>query len=105
MKVNYARILSLVEEEGLGDVFDQDLVGIMDDSTATNGQKKTRKELRKEGKDYRPPTADEIRQLQETQSLYKSNLFRLQVIQTNTFTKDNRITFRSESELYQNNCC
>jgi len=33
----------------------------------------------KAGKDYRPPTNDEIQSLKETEQLFKSNIFRLQV--------------------------
>eukprot|EP01119_Soliformovum_irregulare_P012830 TRINITY_DN3350_c0_g1_i1.p1 TRINITY_DN3350_c0_g1~~TRINITY_DN3350_c0_g1_i1.p1 ORF type:complete len:1133 (-),score=396.10 TRINITY_DN3350_c0_g1_i1:57-3455(-) len=50
-----------------------------DDHEEDATEKEARSQLRKEGKDYSAPTPDEMLQLRETQQLFKSNLFRLQI--------------------------
>lgn len=63
------------EEESSGEVFDRKRKKVTDDLTESLPQKK--KKLNKDL--YKPPTVEELNQLRETENLFHSNLFRLQI--------------------------
>ncbi len=63
--------------------------------TVPQKPKRTKEEwtqLRKQGKDYRVPTNEEVMELTQTELLYKSNIFKLQVFHISLSNqKDTRI--------------
>lgn len=76
MKWNFTKFTNSTMEEDFSSDEDANVTGNKRKLTSSE-KKQNRKRIKKEL--YKPPTAEELRQLKETENLFNSNLFRLQI--------------------------
>eukprot|EP00123_Amoebidium_parasiticum_P006098 comp17152_c0_seq1/m.15971 comp17152_c0_seq1/g.15971 ORF comp17152_c0_seq1/g.15971 comp17152_c0_seq1/m.15971 type:complete len:1225 (-) comp17152_c0_seq1:790-4464(-) len=101
----YDNMIDSEVEDSDGDEDDDEEMGEMEE-TGKNGTGNTgntgndegapKKKQKKDGGLYRPPTSEEVHQLKETQQLFKSNLFRMQI---DELVKEVRVDYSKQKFL------